>query len=528
MRAFIALCLTLCLTLPFSGCTQHCTVLRTCPACLSGSPQGKQVAREIGYTRRQPVAALGCCVDCAAAAARRLREAPDDAKAREDYNFAVARIFEIIHDAKLQPWDAPVRVHGGDGDWLLTFKNGTHAELDPWHQDILPADRYKFHGTYVKTRTLKGGLGAPLVTVGRGQDSAQTARLAQGEHTYYGMTGLLRFEGRECVLTAVDPLAVERVKLDGHSFPLAADFTAPLALALAQENLTSFSLQRQFRPQKFAHTARIERLQPYDASKIPVICVHGLIDSPTTWVPIINTLRGDPEIRQRYQFWFYSYPSGYPYPHSAAIMRQQLDAINARYPGHKKEVLIGHSMGGNICRTMISDSGMKLWDTFYRQPPEQIAIPEAARETLRSALIFKHRPEVSRVIFISTPHRGSDAAAGWMGRIGKHLVRNPNPLLQGAAAPNSIETLTPDNPFVKTASSIPLTPGVPYHSIMGDRGKGGNRDQTKPVSTDSYVPYWSSHIAGAQSELVVPSKHSAHQNEKAIEEVRRILLLHAR
>ena len=58
---------------------------------------------------------------------------------------------------------------------------------------------------------------------------------------------------------------------------------------------------------------------------------------------------------------------------------------------------------------------------------------------------------------------------------------------------------------------------------MGDRGKGGNKDRTKPVSTDSFVPYWSSHLDGAQSELIVPSRHSAHQNEKAIEEVRRIL-----
>jgi hypothetical protein len=62
---------------------------------------------------------------------------------------------------------------------------------------------------------------------------------------------------------------------------------------------------------------------------------------------------------------------------------------------------------------------------------------------------------------------------------------------------------------------------------MGDRGKGGNKDRTKPVSSDGVVPYWSSHLGGAQSELIVPSNHSAHQNKQAIAEVARILRLHA-
>jgi hypothetical protein len=58
---------------------------------------------------------------------------------------------------------------------------------------------------------------------------------------------------------------------------------------------------------------------------------------------------------------------------------------------------------------------------------------------------------------------------------------------------------------------------------MGDRGKGGNKDHTPPISTDGVVPYWSSHLDGAESELIVPSGHAAHQNPMAIAEVRRIL-----
>ena len=88
--------------------------------------------------------------------------------------------------------------------------------------------------------------------------------------------------------------------------------------------------------------------------------------------------------------------------------------------------------------------------------------------------------------------------------------------------PNSVDTLAPNNRFVKAINTIPITPGIPYHSIIGDRGRGDT-----PNSSDGVVPYWSSHLDGAQSELIVPSNHSAHQNPRAIEEVRRILKLHA-
>ena len=47
------------------------------------------------------------------------------------------------------------------------------------------------------------------------------------------------------------------------------------------------------------------------------------------------------------------------------------------------------------------------------------------------------------------------------------------------------------------------------------------------MCSDGIVPYWSSHLDGAQSELVVPSSHNAHQNPQAIAEVKRILKLHA-
>ena len=64
----------------------------------------------------------------------------------------------------------------------------------------------------------------------------------------------------------------------------------------------------------------------------------------------------------------------------------------------------------------------------------------------------------------------------------------------------------------------PMPRDIPYHQIMGDRGRGNS-----PNSSDGVVAYWSSHLDGAQSTRIVPSSHNTHQNAEGIEEVRRIL-----
>ena len=350
---------------------------------------------------------------------------------------------------------------------------------------------------------------------------------------------MVEFEGSRCVLSIHDPLATETARVEGHTYPLAADFTASLAMVLAEEKPQKLGLVRLLRPEEYATTARVSRMEPYNPNKAVVLVVHGLMDTPATWVPLLNNLRGDEDIRRNYQFWFYSYPSGYPYPYSALILRQELDAIEKKYPLRKKMVVIGHSMGGCITRTLITDPGTKLWIEAFGKPPEQTEMPEQSKRILEEALIFKHRPEIGRVIFMSTPHRGSDLARNFVGRIGSMLVRTPTKMLaigntlrsaltadpaalQLKRFPNSVDTLAPNNRFVVAINKIPIAPGIPYHSIVGDRGRGDT-----PNSSDSVVAYWSSHLPGAESERIVPSNHSTPLNPEAIAEVHRILKLNA-
>src|SRR5678815_4523029 len=145
---------------------------------------------------------------------------------------------------------------------------------------------------------------------------------------------------------------------------------------------------------------------------------------------------------------------------------------------------------------------------------------DETRKVMTEALIFKHRPEISRVVFLSPSHRGADLAANFFGRLGSLIIGSPTNMLASETGalnlskpnsageklknmPNSIDLLDPKNRFVTTLAELPLAKGIPYHSIIGDRGKGGHLSHEPPVSTDGIVPYWSSHLEGSQSELII-------------------------
>ena len=89
------------------------------------------------------------------------------------------------------------------------------------------------------------------------------------------------------------------------------------------------------------------------------------------------------------------------------------------------------------------------------------------------------------------------------------------------APANSVVFLRANSPLLKSILALPMRPGVPFHSVIGDQGKGNT-----PNSSDGVVPYWSSHLDGAKSEKIVPSGHGSHENPEGIAELRRILKLH--
>ena len=525
------------------GCSQpYSKISKVSPVAVAGSAGQKLLQSVAGKLGKQPLARIGVFLDSAQAASLELASNPSDAEALADYNFAVGRIVEIVEDEELTPWEAPLACPSADGtDWLLSFDPvGPYGEFSPGDFVILPTDRYRFRGTLVGERKLKPGIGAPVMVSSATRDYTELDEFAQGKSLYYGLTAAIQFDGKRGNLFVKDPLKQETLQLDGHTWPMAGDFQSPLALALAELDPRKWELAAVFKPDENLEGARLARLQPYDPAKIPVLFVHGFSNSAATWVPMITSLREDPVIRQSYQFWVYNYPTGVPYPIAAAHLRERLDAIGKRYPDHKDMVVIGHSMGGMISRALVLDSGTTLWDAVFEKPPGEMGFDEATRQLLSDILIFEARADIDRVIYASASHRGAAPAAKGIGRFGAKLLGDglPSGVIspevinasrnggERGRIPNAVDVLDPESPFLHAVDTLPDTPGIPYHSLIGDRGKGGNLDKTKPVSTDGVVPYWSSHLEGAASELVIPTEHWTILEPEGIAEVNRILHLH--
>ena len=532
-NAFIALSI-----FAWCGCAHLATVKTTQPLVptIAATEDELTLAKQhlVAAERAQPLVALGDDLSAAKISRNLLQQQPTDRAALTVYNFSVARAVENVERAKIQPWQRKIDIVGDHTTYTLTTPKPVDPEHNPSRYDLFPTDSLKIGGTFFKTRSAVSGIGAPLVAVARAENP-QFRQQHQLPRVYAPITAAIRFSGQKAELEFVDPMKTEWVAIGKRTFPLAVDLSAPTAMLIARERPERLGFSRLMNPAKYADTARLCQLQQYDPTRTPVIFVHGLQETAASWTPMIDTLRNDPWVRKHYQFWFYSYPSGYPYPYSAALFRRDLDGMDRAFPNHKRVILIGHSMGGMICRLMITDAGDKIWRDLFGTSPAKTPLAGDGRKLLEESLIFNHRPHVQRAVFISTPHRGSGLASGWIGRIGSGLVRTPRlftpiyqemePLLvddPAAAAlkrmPNSVDTLEPDDRFVLAVNKLPITPGIPYHSIMGDRGRGDT-----PNSSDGIVPYWSSHLAGAQSELIVNSGHQAQDNLQAIQEVERIL-----
>lgn len=86
----------------------------------------------------------------------------------------------------------------------------------------------------------------------------------------------------------------------------------------------------------------------------------------------------------------------------------------------------------------------------------------------------------------------------------------------------SVSAMEPGSPLAKGLAQTPLAPGVSGHSIIAVEGDGPMED-----GNDGVVAYKSAHLEGMESEFIVRSGHSCQSNTHTIQEVRRILLVHA-
>lgn len=470
------------------------------------------------------------------------------------YNRAVSKLIEI-REKKNEPWPKSASFKHLNSTYDFVLNTDKPFLWNPnVFDELIPADKIQIRGIRNQYRT--EGLGAPLIGfVEKPRENLAFKDYFPHKKQAYALTAVLTFAPskklqdswhRKVVLEFYDPMAMDTISINNKDIPLEADFSTPLGVQLTNVKPIQRGLEGMFESDKLFEKAGMYFLEPYRKDKIPVVMVHGLMSSPETWVEMFNDLRGDPELRHKYQFWFYAYPTGLPILYSGSLLRNELNEIRSKFdpdnsnPNFDQMVLIGHSMGGLLSRQMVQDSKDTYWNSIFAEPIETMEIDEPTRELLQNVFYFKPLSFVKRVIFVASPHKGSDLADIGIARFFAGFIDLPDLIndtadmllarkdIEFAFDPkeprkvyNSIELLSPNSRFTVTTNKIPLNPDIPYHSIIGTR-----RDKEGPGSSDGIVPYESSHLDFTVSEKLVPSTHEAQKHPLAIDEVKRILRLH--
>jgi hypothetical protein len=464
------------------------------------------------------------------------------------------------------------------------FHLGTlELEIDPrgfrWADHRLahfvPAAELEVRG--LRNRYRRPGIGAPFVAQAVAEEgltvAIENSRVLEGVKV--PVTFFLRFhDAREGLRTGKLRTTLEvysedvaqAIDVAGREVPLEYETTSALAYGLERSRLWDFEIAGYLRGDILPVDDGLFMLRPYVRGRIPIVLVHGTASSPARWAELLNELKSDPRIDRRYQIWFFIYTTGNPVLYSASLLRESLRETVAeldpqgRDPALRQMVVIGHSQGGLLTKLQVVSSGNLFWANVSDRPFDEVAMKPETRELVSKAVFFEPQPFVSRVIFISTPHRGSFVAGNWLGRIASSLFTAPQNLagigldlarsgvdLVGSTVeagrarvqtargdedgrirrelgriPSSVDNMKPGHHFIVTLSSMRVDDPVIAHSIIPVRG-----DPPAEGQDDGVVEYESASIEEAVSEYVVyGSGHSTQSHPGTIEEVRRILLEH--
>lgn len=452
--------------------------------------------------------------------------------ARVVYNKAAADLTVLLRTADQgRMWNRPLTLSSGGTTYRVRFAKGSSIGVwDPnYFTSFTPASEVPQKTLHRENR--QNGFGGALVGVHK-REPAEPLTPKVGVTA--PVTATLDFKGSEVTLTLHDPGVKTKARVAGAERPLEADFSAPLAYYPATSELWS-GLMGAIRVSEYMRKSGLFMLQPYEPDRIPVIFVHGLISTPQMWRNVINELEADPTLRGRYQCGVFGYPTGNPPAYSALLLRQELAKFRQLHPEAPGVVLVGHSMGGLVSRMQATTVTRESWQVIGKDKAEKLFGRVGRNSLAEKTLTFQANPQVDRVVFICTPHRGSEFAMSSIGELGRRLISLPVEItasitsgmgdalavVTGAPGrmPNSVTGLSPRNPMLKVLDSRPIE--APHHSIIGDQGKGDS-----PNSDDGFVKYWSSHLGRARSEKIVPGPHGACEMLETITELRRVLHLH--
>ena len=346
-------------------------------------------------------------------------------------------------------------------------------------------------------------------------------------------------------LKIYDPFNVDQLNVADKTYPLAANFSAPYGLWLAENNLGAAAYLSLIDRDKHLTMPHLYMLEPYNPNKKVIVLVHGLASSPEAWIRLTNDIMGDPVLRDHYQVWQTFYSTNMPILESRfqinTIINQAFSTLNPNDSANKDAVLIGHSMGGIVARLLVSDADLSKPALALYNSRQVNKFKDNQFFTQR--FVMQPIMNFDRAIFLSAPHRGTAFADRWFTKLARRIIKLPGAFV-GALADavvdqdtnfknfineigkgviqNGPSDLSHNSKFTELTEDVMPRKGIVFHSIMGNI-----TDSTDPdVITDGIVPYRSAHLDGAASEQIFKGGHSIQETPEAVLELRRILLQH--
>ena len=482
---------------------------------------------------------------------------------RDFYNQALAKLIGLEVNQK----NLTSVIKAGNSTYTIDFSN--YPELEKNKPEAL-LSTYSMNFSGLRSINRRDGFGAEFVTVLKEPKKAEedkyivdpvhhkySSGINPNIHTprYLAVSITAQPDGENSIenilhnpnfkLNVFDPYSTDSIHVGNHAYPLAANFSAPYGLWLAENNLGTAAFLSLIDRDKRLTMPHLYMLEPYNPNKKVIVLVHGLASSPEAWIRLTNDIMGDTVLREHYQVWQIFYSTNMPILESRyqinAIINQGFESIDQKSASAKDAVLIGHSMGGIIARLLVSDQDLsnnaqkilknKEFNRFKDDP------------IFSARLNIQSIPNFDRAIFISAPHRGTDYADRWFTRAARKVIKLPGAFLgaladsvddknlnpkkflkemDGGLIQNGPSDLSHNSKFTQLTKNVMPKKGMIYHSIMGNITNSNDPD----IMNDGIVPYRSSHLDGAVSEKIIKGGHSIQETPEAVLELRRILKLH--
>ncbi|TGN20257.1 lipase family alpha/beta hydrolase [Leptospira idonii] len=505
---------------------------------------------------------------------------PDFRRACDYYNRSLSNLINALRIKNLSTDIDFLQIPMVYGAIYAKFSKPNFSYFPDQFEDIHSTYDFKIEG--LSSYQSEYGLGVPIVLTSKYEKNKPKEDNPHLKNTYENampatffleitspenktpeLENFFEFHGKTEIF---DTLKVNHIKVRNKTIPLEKDFSTPFAFLMYNREKVG-GIEAALNAKLLDTDQGMYMLESYQADKIPIVFVHGLMSSPYTWIDMINYLYGIPEIRERYQFWVYWYPTGNPIYYSGYRFRETLRSLRDKYdrnhtnPHFKKMVIVAHSMGGLVSKLTALNIKESEWlESIIVNPNDLDKLSTKDRTLLKNMLHFEAQDFTKKFIFIAVPHGGSKLAETWWAQGFNSFIRLPekawgglqgilNTLtyklslsqIQTRSIPTGVESLRPDSTFIQVTRNKKFPKDVEFHSIHGvsenlpllSRKKVMYMFDKKEWESslgwsDSVVNYSSSYLEGAKSNLLLKGNHSVHRNPLAIREVIRILEEHIR